>query len=44
MGECKGSPRGGGMRGEWEGWGNVRGVGGMGEYKGSRRDGGMQGE
>ena len=44
MGECEGSRRDGGMRGEWEGWGSVRRVGGMGECKGSRRDGGMPGE
>ena len=53
MGECEGSRRDEGMRGEWEGWenprggegwGNVKGVGGMGECEGSGRDGGMRGE
>ena len=32
------------MRGEWEGWGNAKGVGGIGECEGSERDGGMRGE
>ena len=42
MGECKGSRRDGGMRGEWEGWGSVRRVGGMGECEGMASDGGMR--
>ena len=44
MGECEGSRRDGRMRGEWEGWENARGVGGMREYEGSGRDGGTRGE
>ena len=41
---CEGSRGDEGMRGEGEGWGNVRGAGGIRECEGSGRDGGMRGE